>query len=465
MNSTRSFLNRALAPLSAATIATFALALACSSDPAPAGGGEGGASAGKGGASSAGAAGKAAKAGNAGIEDAGGSAGEADGSAGEAGEAGGAGHGGGAPSAGGMNPGTSGSGGSGTAGGAQGGNGGAPAAVCGNNQLEAGEECDDGNTKDWDGCSHKCKSKCEACETKYCAAPPASQSDVFLNCFTDTGSVSKPTSGKNLALQGPAAGQPKQKLCANLVECLRRTNCSQESISASVTAGCFCGAGTIADCKDPQKGPHGPCMDEVAAAAESTDVALVASRQDLTQYAVGMAVQIALMCDNDACPAECLQDKTPSPCERCTFGDAPFSQSYGFGGSYYACYFQPPLKCGSTTEPTTTCPATTCAPAADCALATRCAENKVEDCYGSDGHGPCAAEFAATTGSTDPATVLDRLTHGGDYASTLLVDLLNSERESSCKSTCFPSAAGGAGGGGAAGAQGGSGGANAGSGG
>jgi len=465
MNSPRSLLNRALAQLSAATIASFALTLACSSDPAPAGG-QGGASAGKGGASSAGAAGKPAKAGNAGLEDMGGSAGEADGSAGEAGEAGGAGHGGGATSGiGGMNPGTSGgSGGSGTAGGAQGGNGGAPAAVCGNNKLEAGEECDDGNTKDWDGCSSKCKSKCEACEKKYCAAPPASIDFLFRDCFTDMGGVSNPASGINLAQQGPAAGQPKQKLCTNLVECLRRTNCSQDG-SGSISSGCFCGTASNADCKDPQKGPNGPCAAEVGAAAESTDLALVAQRENQTQYAVGMAYQIALMCDNDACPAECLQDKTPTACERCTFGDGPFGQNYGLGGPYYTCYFQPPLACASAAGPTATCPAATCAPAADCALATRCAENGVENCYGPDGHGPCAAEFAAATGSTNPATVLDRLKNGGDYASTMLVGLLETERQSSCKSTCFPSAAGGAGGGGAAGGQGGSGGANAGTGG
>ncbi|MEI9941176.1 MAG: hypothetical protein WDO69_28495 [Pseudomonadota bacterium] len=459
MNSSRSFLNRALAQLSAATIATFALTIACSSDPTPSGGGEGGASAGKGGASSAGAAGKPEKAGGAGMED------DAGGSAGEAGEAGQ----GGAPSAGGMNPGT---GGSGAAGGAQGGNGGngGALAVCGNNKLEPGEECDDGNTKDWDGCSHACKSKCEQCEKKYCAAPPASKEDVFLNCFTDQGSVSKPTSGNNLAQQGPAAGQPKQKLCANLVECLRRTNCSQEYGTGSISTGCFCGTASTADCKDPQKGPNGPCADEVGAAAESTDVALVAQRENQSQYAVGMAFQIALMCDNDACPAECLQDKTPSPCERCTVGDVPFGQNYGLGGVYYNCYFQPPLACASASGTSSTCPAATCAPAADCALTTRCAENGAENCYGSDGHGPCAAQFAAATGSTDPATVLDRLKNGGDYASVLLVGLLETERDSSCKSTCFPSAAGGAGGsagggGGPAGGQGGSGGASAGTGG
>ena len=280
MNSTRSFLNRALAPLSAATMATFALALACSSDPAPAGGGEGGASAGKGGASSAGAAGKPAKAGNAGIEDAGGSAGEADGSAGEAGEAGGAGHGGGALNAGGMNPGTGGSGGSGTAGGAQGGSGGAPAAVCGNNQLEAGEECDDGNTKDWDGCSSKCKSKCEACEKKYCAPPPASQEDVFLNCFTDTGSVSKPTSGKNLAQQGPRSGSAEAEAMRQPGGVLTAYELQSRRSRFDQHRGAFVDPLRIADCKNPQKGPHGPCADEVGAAAESMDLAIVAQREN-----------------------------------------------------------------------------------------------------------------------------------------------------------------------------------------
>ncbi|MEI9953435.1 MAG: hypothetical protein WDO74_31765 [Pseudomonadota bacterium] len=106
-------------------------------------------------------------------------------------------------------------------------NAGAPA-VCGNNKLEAGEECDDGNTKDWDGCTSTCKSRCEQCEKQYCVTPSPSREDYFLNCFTDLGSVSNPISGKSLAEQGPARGQPKQKLCAKLVECLRRTNCGQD---------------------------------------------------------------------------------------------------------------------------------------------------------------------------------------------------------------------------------------------
>ena len=31
--------------------------------------------------------------------------------------------------------------------------------TCGNNEVDAGEECDDGNTASFDGCSSQCKSE------------------------------------------------------------------------------------------------------------------------------------------------------------------------------------------------------------------------------------------------------------------------------------------------------------------
>jgi len=448
MNSTSSFFKRAraLAQVGVLTFAGLSLPVACGNDtPLP---GEGSSTAGKGPSSGTGGAGKPGKAGSAGSTEDSGAAG-----AGDAGE-------GGAPGAGGMRPGNGGSAGkggsagasgSGTAGGAQGGSGGATA-VCGNNQLEAGEQCDDGNTKSWDGCNSTCKSKCEQCEKKYCVANPATE-NFFLNCFTDQGSVSNPASGLSLAQAGPAQGQPKQKLCAKLVECMRRTNCAQDSPGAtSPVRGCFCGSASTPDCKDPLKGPKGPCAEEVGAAAESMALLDVSSRWNLGNYALGMASNIVQNCDTDVCPAECLKDKDISACERCTFGANEFKQSAGTGGDYFHCYFQPDLTCASSSagQPSAECAATTCAPAADCALATHCAADSVTNCYGTRGQGPCAAQFAAATGSTDPATVLDRLTNGGDYPSAYLVSLLEGERQDSCKSACFPSSAGSGGSGGAA---------------
>lgn len=460
MNSNRSFPKRAraLAQLAILAIATLALASACGNDTIP----EGSASGGKG--ATPGSAGKAGKAGS-GMTDDAGAAGTDEAGEGGMPSTGGMPSMGGKPGVGGMpsvggstSGGMGGMGITGTAGGAQGGSSGA-GPVCGNNKVEAGEECDDGNTKDWDGCSSTCKNKCEQCEKQLCATN-ASKEDYFLNCYTEMGSISNPSSGLNLALQGPAQGQPKQQLCAKLVECLQRTQCIQDSPNAGLAKGCFCGASTSpADCADPQKGPKGPCVAEVGAAAESMALSDVSKREINLLYAAGIARKIVTSCTNDACPAECLKGKSLSACERCTFGDVPFNQFNGAGGDYFHCYFQPPAQCASAVgQATSTCPAATCAPAADCALATHCATNAVTDCYGPTGQGPCAAQFAAAAGSTDPATVLDRLTNGGDYASALLVSLLENERQPSCKSTCFPGSGGGGSGGSSAGANAGTGG-------
>jgi len=438
----RSFMKhaRALVQGGALAIVTISFAIACGNDtPFP---DEGGA-AGKGGRSSVGTAGQPGSSGEGAMEDAGSA-----GMMGEAGEAG-------AAAVGGMNAGgaggTGGRGGSGGtvggAGGAQGGSGGSQP-VCGNNKVEAGEQCDDGNTKSWDGCSSTCKNRCEQCEKQQCV--PLAVSDTFFQqCFSEDG----PWANK-FAVQGPSAGQSLQKLCVKAVECMRRTNCAQ-SYEYSEVKGCFCGDVTTQDCNNPQKGGKGPCVNEIAAAAESMALADVSQRWKKTDYAIGIAARIAIGCDNTLCPAECLADKQITACERCTIGTPTDAL---WPSAYFPCYFQSPAECTSSTGPTQTCAATTCAPAADCALATRCAENGVANCYGTTGQGPCAAQFAAAAGSTDPATVLDRLQNGGDYASSVLVSLLETERADTCKSTCFPSGSAGTGTGGQGGASGGSGG-------
>ncbi len=453
MNSPRSLLNRAhaAARLSAGAIAMLGLLVACATDLPPEDDSGG---AGKGIAGSVATAGKSGKAGAVGMDDGGAP------DHGEAGEG---------PASGGGGMQSGGSGGSAGLTGSQAGNGGG-VAVCGNNVLEAGEDCDDGNTADWDGCSHDCKNKCEQCEKKYCLAddPAGTRQGFFLDCFTAMGPVSNPASGLDKVEAGPAMGLPKHQVCADLVACIRRTNCVQDG-KGTIGKGCFCGTASTADCNDSKIGGNGPCLNEVAAAAESSLFADISQREGNARFAIGMANKVALQCDTDVCPAECMGNKNISACERCTFGDSTFGQDYGTGGAYYHCYFQSEASCTATSSPSSSsCPVATCAPAADCALSTHCAENGVADCYGTDGHGKCAAEFAAATGSTDPATVLDRLNNGGDYASSVLVELVGSEITDDCKSDCFPGSSGGSAGtgaGGSAGTAAGSGGASAGSGG
>lgn len=309
---------------------------------------------------------------------------------------------------------------------AQAGGGGASAAACGNGKLEAGEECDDGNTKDGDGCSSICTNKCEQCEAADCSSS-ADLKPVFEQCYGDDALATMPAQG------GPAAGTPRNKLCQALIACVRRTNCQAGSPGDPITP-CLCGTANATACT---ANATGPCADEVAAAAESRTFNDIQQRSagGNTVYAVGLAFNLLSNCDASACGHECLQDKAASACDQCALGSDPTFFSF-VCDSYYSCYFD------NSQSPEL------CTPAADCALRTGCAAGGVASCYGA-GSGPCAQEFAAAAKSTDPATVAQRLSDM-TYPLGVADDLLSCDLQQ-CKSTCFPNASSGTGGSGGAG--------------
>jgi cysteine-rich repeat protein len=344
-------------------------------------------------------------------------------------------------------------------------------AVCGNGKLEPGEECDDGNTKDGDGCSSICTNKCELCEaaancsTKYdltqpCKTPEEcrdrnNEAAAFDLCYG---------TGTAVASGGPAAGTLKSKLCEAAIACIRKTNCAADFDPSPVS--CYCGEN--ADLVACESAPKGPCAAELAAAAEARSLATLSqawTAEDPTTTA-GAVASIIVLCDQSACPSQCFEDKSPTQCQQCAVG----SNAHDFNltcGDYTTCYFFGELSPGVTDANNVSIPplpmAKLCAPAVDCALRTGCGALGGDVCYG-NGTGPCAAEFAAAASSTDPATVLSIMHSDAQYAVNLAQSLLACEA-TNCAQDCFPTAAGGSGGTGGGGASAGTGGASAGTGG
>lgn len=306
---------------------------------------------------------------------------------------------------------------------------GAGAAVCGNNKVETGEECDDGNKKNGDGCSETCTNKCETCEKNLCMAELGPS---FDDCFGNGALGVQPVP------DGPGAGLTQAAVCQNLVSCARRTGCSKDFLSGPILS-CLCGSDqTPAQC---QEKATGPCAAEVAAAAYSLNFSDIAARIGKTTYPVGRAHSILADCDGSACRRECLQDKEKTACEACALGSAPTLYNF-VCEDYGACTFDDqPAKCG-TGEPKDSCAAKTCSPAAECALRTGCGAKDAIDCY-ADGNGPCADEFAKAANSTDSAVIKKRITTDldGNYASRIAARLLKCESDN-CKSVCFPGASG-----------------------
>lgn len=275
---------------------TVSIAVGCAEDTptvngaAPDTSGTGGASANAGGiAGKSGGGGSAGKGSGARTANDGGSAGNgaasADASTGGTGDGGANGSGGAGPS---------GSGGGG--GDASVGTGGAPAGpVCGNNTVESGEECDDGNTRDGDGCSSVCTKKCETCE----ATAPGCK-DLQTACYELDG----------VATEGPAQGVAKADLCAEVIACIRKSDCAYSPADPlsgldDGVSGCYCGDATFAECIQQQtKAPNGPCKAEIEAAAETTTPKTVGVRGLNPSYALGGAFSLIKFCDQD--PALCL---------------------------------------------------------------------------------------------------------------------------------------------------------------
>ena len=308
--------------------------------------------------------------------------------------------------------------------------------TCGDGNKDPGEECDDGNTTNGDGCSSKCTSKCEVCEKANC--------DYTASDFGDFGEYNtveklcfKAWPG-DVALDGPAKGAPRSKLCTDLVECIRSSRCVPAPSAPTLGLGspmeaCFCGVdndGVVKSCDMSGVEATGPCVVQFQRAAETeeaTGVLNLLFEQPSSEgpgLAVGRAGLVAQACDLNACGRECYFDKVSDACSRCTLG-ANSQWSFDVGGA---------STCG---QQAVTCDtSTTCSAVVACARQTKCAATSVADCY-ADGAGPCATEIKTASGSTDVAEIKAAMNPSKATDLGYAVSLIGCMK-SSCNAQCFP---------------------------
>lgn len=129
------------------------------------------------------------------------------------------------------------------------------APVCGNSVKEKGEDCDDGNTADGDGCTHTCHSETPADQCKMrVAQKQAGMSEACVqcvcgNCTTQANACYGATSAREV------------DLCDGIVECVRENGCSGTA--------CYCGGDLLA-CSLGY--PSGPCRQQIERAAGTSSL-------------------------------------------------------------------------------------------------------------------------------------------------------------------------------------------------
>ena len=154
--------------------------------------------------------------------------------------------------------------------------------ACGNGVKECNELCDDGNDVDDDECSNSCTiplSACEQCEVDKCMDYKGD--DVYTACVEGDTSAA----------------------CIALMECAHTTGCvttaaDGTAYSSATPSNCYCGSASTMLCMTGAA--NGSCKAEVEAAAGTTDPMDIGTRFADPDYAVGDAFGL-LLCELDNC--------------------------------------------------------------------------------------------------------------------------------------------------------------------
>jgi cysteine-rich repeat protein len=203
------------------------------------------------------------------------------------------------------------------------------ALLCGNGTLDAGEECDDGNTRAGDGCSDACtiepicgNSKLErgeecdppdgttcdaACKKiipvcgngkiepgETCEPPNTATCDAACHTISAcTGCETTKCSGLGCSTVTGA----KRTACEALLACARTSKCA-----ASGPEGCYCGTADPIACLSGMA--NGACKGQVETAAETTNPITISERFVDPSFGTGAANNL-LQCDQEFCSNEC----------------------------------------------------------------------------------------------------------------------------------------------------------------
>jgi len=132
--------------------------------------------------------------------------------------------------------------------------------TCGNAIKEKGEECDDGNLADGDGCNRSCRNETSSdlCKMRV-AQKQVGVSDACVQCVC--GSC---TNQANACYA--AANERDVDLCNGIVECVRENGCSGTA--------CYCGGDLLA-CSLGY--PTGPCRMPIERAAGTSSLSRLSS--------------------------------------------------------------------------------------------------------------------------------------------------------------------------------------------
>ncbi|HVW23784.1 MAG TPA: DUF4215 domain-containing protein [Polyangiaceae bacterium] len=186
-----------------------------------------------------------------------------------------------------------------------------PASSCGDGVLQSGEQCDDGNHVEGDGCSGACTDTraCDACLQAAIADP-----DNGLNgpdgVLAMTPGLYPPCEGlTGYAPAGPAAGEPRIDLCRAVYDCALRTKCGQQPGSGFDPSSCYCGTTQQFDCLIAGRA-NGPCKDDIEAGDETSDPSTILQGFANPAFPGGLAIA-SLRVDSLYCPDVCFTPPVP----------------------------------------------------------------------------------------------------------------------------------------------------------